>query len=54
MAFKARISAITCWPAPPPKIDPTGQQRTLTEAKIKEDAPPAQLYDLKTDPYSSP
>ena len=27
MAFKARISAITCWPAPPPKIDPTGQQR---------------------------
>ena len=23
----------------------------VTEAKIKEDAPPAQLYDLKTDPY---
>ena len=26
----------------------------VTEAKIKEDAPPAQLYDLKTDPYQAP
>ena len=25
----------------------------VTEAKIKEDAPPAQLYDLKTDPYQA-